>query len=67
MFSEGSTARGKLKSISKAMVGVYYSKTLVAESFLGGNQLEEQSIVQRQVEDILQDGIYLQGPQDANV
>jgi len=49
------------------MVGVYYSKTLVAEGFLAGNQLEEQSIVQRQVEDILQDGIYLQGPQDANV
>jgi len=67
VFAKGSTSRGKLKTIARTMVGIFYSSILVAEDFSVGNQLEEQSIIQRQVENVLEDGVYLEGPKDLEV
>ena len=67
VFAEGSTSRGKLKTIARTMVGIFYSSILVADEVFVGNQLEEQGIIQRQVENVLEGGVYLEGPKDAEV
>lgn len=53
--------------IARDIVQGSYTNALDVHGFTCGNQLEYQSIIQRQVEDILKKGKFLEGGTDSEV
>ena len=53
VLNEGSTYRGKMKTLCGRMVQHHYRQTLSPSEFTGGNQLELYGIVKRKLEVLL--------------
>jgi hypothetical protein len=66
VFAEGSTYRGRLKSIARNIVASEY-RAYLDPKFTGGNQAELYNIVKENVAKLLSKGFFLQGGKDEDV